>query len=32
MLAAETAPIDPKYLMLRFTEALPKDAVVVEED
>ena len=31
MLAAETAPIDPKYLMLRFTEALPKDAVVVEE-
>ncbi len=31
MLAAEAAPIDPKYLMLRFTEALPKDAVVVEE-
>lgn len=31
MLAAETAPIDPKYLMLRFTETLPKDAVVVEE-
>ena len=31
MLAAETKPIDPGYLMLRFTEALPKDAVVVEE-
>jgi len=31
LLAAETAPIDPKYLMLRFTEALPKDAVVVDE-
>jgi benzoylformate decarboxylase len=31
MLAAETSPIDPKYLMLRFTEALPKDAVVLEE-
>ncbi len=31
MLAAETKPIDPKYLMLRFTEALPKDAIVVEE-
>ena len=31
MLAAETAPIDPKYLMLRITETLPKDAVVVEE-
>ncbi len=31
LLAAETAPIDPRYLMLRFTEALPKDAVVVDE-
>ena len=31
LLAAETAPIDPRYLMLRFTEALPQDAVVVEE-
>src|SRR6185503_17297569 len=31
MLAAETKPIDPSYLMLRFTEALPGDAVVVEE-
>ena len=31
MLAAESTPIDPKYLMLRFAEALPKDAVVVDE-
>ena len=31
MLAAEATPIDPKYLMLRFAEALPKDAVVVDE-
>ena len=31
MLAAETSPIDPKYLMLRFAEALPRDAVVVDE-
>jgi benzoylformate decarboxylase len=31
MLAAETAPIDPQYLMLRFTETLPRDAVVVDE-
>jgi benzoylformate decarboxylase len=31
LLAAETKPIDPRYLMLRFTEALPQDAVVVEE-
>ena len=31
MLAAETSPIDPQYLMLRFTEALPRDAVVVDE-
>jgi benzoylformate decarboxylase len=31
MMAAETSPIDPRYLMLRITETLPKDAVVVEE-
>ena len=31
MLAAETRPIDPQYLMLRFSECLPKDAVVVDE-
>ena len=31
LLAAETKPIDPRYLMLRFTEALPQEAVVVEE-
>jgi benzoylformate decarboxylase len=31
MLAAETSPIDPRYLMLRFAEALPKDAVVIDE-
>ena len=31
MLAAETKPIDPQYLMLRFTESLPRDAVVVDE-
>ena len=31
MMAAETSPIDPKYLMLRITETLPRDAVVVEE-
>ena len=31
MLAAESTPIDPKYLMLRFAEALPQDAVVVDE-
>ena len=29
--AAETTPIDPQYLMLRFSETLPKDAIVVEE-
>ena len=29
--AAETQPIDPQYLMLRFTETLPRDAVIVEE-
>jgi len=28
---AEEKPVDPRYLMLRFAEALPKDAVVVEE-
>ena len=28
---AEEEPVDPRYLMLRFAEALPKDAVVVEE-
>lgn len=31
MMAAETKPIDPAYLMLRFTESLPRDAVVVDE-
>lgn len=31
LLAAETSPIDPRYLMLRFTETLPRDAVVVDE-
>jgi benzoylformate decarboxylase len=31
MHAAETSPIDPQYLMLRFTESLPKDAIVVDE-
>ena len=31
MMAAETCPIDPQYLMLRFTESLPRDAVVVDE-
>ncbi|HTQ76620.1 MAG TPA: thiamine pyrophosphate-dependent enzyme [Burkholderiales bacterium] len=31
MMAAETAPIDPRYLCLRFAEALSKDAVVVDE-
>ena len=31
MLAAETKPIDPQYLMLRFTETLPRDAVVIDE-
>jgi len=31
LLAAETSPIDPAYLMLRFTETLPRDAVVVDE-
>src|SRR2546421_451278 len=31
MLAAETKPIDPQYLALRFTEALPRATVVVDE-
>jgi benzoylformate decarboxylase len=31
MRAAGTSPIDPQYLALRFTEALPRDAVVVDE-
>ncbi len=31
MEVAEEKPVDPRYLMLRFAEALPKDAVVVEE-
>ena len=31
LLAAETSPIDPAYLMLRFTESLPRDSVVVDE-
>ena len=31
MLAAESAPIDPRYLMLRIVETLPRDAVVVDE-
>jgi benzoylformate decarboxylase len=29
--AAEETPIDPKFLMLRIAEALPREAVVVEE-
>ncbi len=31
MMEAETSPIDPRYLMLRISEHLPNDAVVVEE-
>jgi benzoylformate decarboxylase len=31
LLDAEAAPIDPRYLMLRFSETLPRDAVVVDE-
>jgi benzoylformate decarboxylase len=31
MLAAETKPIDPQYLVLRFAESLSRDAVVVDE-
>ncbi|MBE0612845.1 MAG: thiamine pyrophosphate-binding protein [Burkholderiales bacterium] len=29
--AAETKPIDPRYLMLSLSETLPQDAIVVEE-
>ena len=29
--AAEEKPTDPRFLMLRIAETLPKDAVVVEE-
>ena len=31
MRAADTSPIDPQHLMLRVAEALPADAVVVDE-
>ena len=31
MLAAQVTPIDPRYLMLRISETLPQDAIVVEE-
>lgn len=31
MHAAETTPIDPQYLMLRFSETLPRDAIVIDE-
>jgi benzoylformate decarboxylase len=31
MMEAETMPIDPRFLMLRISEHLPKDGVVVEE-
>jgi benzoylformate decarboxylase len=31
MTEAETTPIDPRFLMLRISEHLPKDAVVVDE-
>jgi len=31
MQAAEATPIDPQYLMLRFAETLPRDAIVIEE-
>jgi len=31
MRAADTSPIDPQFLALRFAEALPGDAVVVDE-
>jgi benzoylformate decarboxylase len=31
LMAAETTPIDPRFLMLRLAESLPPDAVVVEE-
>jgi benzoylformate decarboxylase len=31
IMAADTKPIDPRYLMLRISENLPQNAVVVEE-
>lgn len=31
MRAAQTAPVDPRYLMLAISEALPAEAIVVEE-
>jgi len=31
LMAAETTPIDPGFLMLRIAESIPPDAVVVEE-
>ena len=31
MRSAQTAPIDPRYLMLRISETLPANAIVVEE-
>jgi len=31
LMAAETTPIDPRFLMLRLAESIPSDAVVVEE-
>ncbi len=31
MRAQQTTPIDPRYLMLRISETLPQDAIVVEE-
>jgi benzoylformate decarboxylase len=31
MRAEQTTPIDPRYLMLRISETLPQDAIVVEE-
>ena len=31
MRAEQTVPIDPRYLMLRISETLPQDAIVVEE-
>jgi benzoylformate decarboxylase len=31
LMAAETTPVDPRFLMLRIAESIPPDAVVVEE-
>jgi benzoylformate decarboxylase len=31
MMSAETSPIDPRYLMLRLSEHVPADGVVIEE-